>query len=154
MVKSQLKTAIRQVSLLSVSTVKCVLHQHELRGCCVERNSSSRRSTFKIYWSLLLITWTKAKIFWRKTLWSHGTKTFFSYSEQQDVWRREGEALHPKNTIPNVKHGVGRVDRTAESLLRKLKQECGQLIRQCSFTDDAIWQYGIVWYSIWFIIKS
>ena len=29
------------------------------------------------------------------------------YNEQQYVWRREGEAFNPKNTIPTANHGAG-----------------------------------------------
>ena len=50
-----LKAAGRQVS---VSTVKCALHQHELRGCCGRKKLLIRCDTLKLDESLLLITWT------------------------------------------------------------------------------------------------
>ena len=74
-----------------------------------ERSSWSRRNTLKLDWSLLLITRTKKNTFWRKTLWSHETKTeLFDYNEQKYVWR-EVEAFNSKNTIPAVRHGAGSI---------------------------------------------
>ena len=32
---------------------------------------------------------------------------FFGHNEQQQVWRREGEAFNPNNTKPSVRHGAG-----------------------------------------------
>uniref|UniRef100_A0A671WCA7 Uncharacterized protein n=1 Tax=Sparus aurata TaxID=8175 RepID=A0A671WCA7_SPAAU len=52
----------------------------------------------------------KEKTFWRKTLWSHETKTeLFGHHEQQYVWRREGEAFNPEDTRPTVQHGAARI---------------------------------------------
>ena len=52
----------------------------------------------------------KEKTFWRKTLWSHETKTeLFGHHKQQYVRRREGEAFNPENTRPTVQHGAARI---------------------------------------------
>ena len=75
-----------------------------------ERSSWSRRNTLKLDWSLLLITWTKKKPFWRKTLWSEETNTELSdHNEQQYVWRRGGEAFNSKNTKATVRHSAGSI---------------------------------------------
>ena len=93
---NDLEAAGRQ---LSVSTVRCVRKK------------------------LLIQTWhlkaglkfaadhrDKVKTFWRKTLWSHETDIeLFGHNEQQYVWRRGGEAFHPKDTTPTVRHGAGSI---------------------------------------------
>ena len=45
-----------------------------------------------------------------KVLWSDETKIeLFGYNDQRYVWKRQGEAFNPKNTIPTVKHGGGSI---------------------------------------------
>ena len=46
--------------------------------------------------------------FWDKVLWSDETKVeLYGHNDLKTVWRKKGEAYHPKNTIPTVRHGGG-----------------------------------------------
>ncbi|KAK3571488.1 hypothetical protein QTP86_012834 [Hemibagrus guttatus] len=47
---------------------------------------------------------------WENVIWSDGTKIeLFGKSSTCRVWRRKNAELHPKNTIPTVKHGGGNI---------------------------------------------
>ena len=75
-----------------MSTVKCVLHQHELRGCPVRKASLIQKQHLKARLKFAADHMDKEKTFWRKTLRSHEKNTeLFDRNEQQYVWRREGE---------------------------------------------------------------
>ncbi len=44
---------------------------------------------------------------WENVMWSDETKIeLFGKNSTCRVWRRKNAELHPKNTIPTVKHGV------------------------------------------------
>lgn len=46
--------------------------------------------------------------FWDRVLWSDETKIeLFGRNNGRKIWRKNGEALLPKNTVPTVKHGGG-----------------------------------------------
>ena len=52
----------------------------------------------------------KDPTFWRNVLWSDETKIeLFVHNDHRYVWRKNGEACKPKNTIPNVKLGGGSI---------------------------------------------
>jgi len=43
---------------------------------------------------------------WKNIMWSDETKIeLFGKNSTRRVWRKKNEELHPKNTIPTVKHG-------------------------------------------------
>ena len=45
---------------------------------------------------------------WENVIWSDETEMeLFSKNSTCRVWRRKNAELHPKNTIPTVKHGGG-----------------------------------------------
>ncbi|KAK3546973.1 hypothetical protein QTP86_007443 [Hemibagrus guttatus] len=47
---------------------------------------------------------------WEKVIWSDETKIeLFGKNSTCRVWRRKNAELHPKNTIPTVKHGGGNI---------------------------------------------
>ncbi|KAI4896382.1 hypothetical protein NFI96_003563 [Prochilodus magdalenae] len=47
---------------------------------------------------------------WFKVLWSDETKVeVFGVNQTQNIWRQDGIAYNPKNTIPTVKHGGGSI---------------------------------------------
>ena len=53
---------------------------------------------------------TKTILFWRNALWSVETKLeLFGHNDHRYVWRKNGEASKPKNTIPTMKHGGGSI---------------------------------------------
>ncbi|KAI4895497.1 hypothetical protein NFI96_029570, partial [Prochilodus magdalenae] len=47
---------------------------------------------------------------WFKVLWSDKTKVeVFGANQTRNIWRQDGTAYDPKNTIPTVKHGGGSI---------------------------------------------
>uniref|UniRef100_A0A8C9XGT5 Transposase Tc1-like domain-containing protein n=1 Tax=Sander lucioperca TaxID=283035 RepID=A0A8C9XGT5_SANLU len=47
---------------------------------------------------------------WENVIWSDETKIeLFGKNSTRRVWRRKNAELHPKNTIPTVKHGGGNI---------------------------------------------
>ena len=47
---------------------------------------------------------------WQNVLWSDETKMeLFGLNAKRYAWRKPNTAHHPKNTIPTVKHGGGRI---------------------------------------------
>lgn len=52
----------------------------------------------------------KGNQFWNNIIWSDESKIeLFGPSAARHVWRKEGTAYDPKNTIPTVKHGGGSI---------------------------------------------
>uniref|UniRef100_A0AAY5L9M5 Tc1-like transposase DDE domain-containing protein n=1 Tax=Esox lucius TaxID=8010 RepID=A0AAY5L9M5_ESOLU len=48
--------------------------------------------------------------YWENVIWSDETKIeIFGKNSTRHVWRRKNAELHPKNTIPTVKHGGGNI---------------------------------------------
>ncbi|KAI4871270.1 hypothetical protein NFI96_019798, partial [Prochilodus magdalenae] len=48
--------------------------------------------------------------YWENVIWSDETKVeLFGKNTTRRVWRKVNEELHPKNTIPTVKHGGGNI---------------------------------------------
>lgn len=110
MIKSLPRTTKKQIcddleaagTQVSVSTVKCVLHHYELRGCRARRKPSLQKRHLKFAADHM----DKEKTLWRKVLWSDQTKN--EHNDQKYVLRGEGESCNP-NTIPTAKHGGGRI---------------------------------------------
>uniref|UniRef100_A0A1A8SEN9 Tc1-like transposase DDE domain-containing protein n=1 Tax=Nothobranchius rachovii TaxID=451742 RepID=A0A1A8SEN9_9TELE len=49
---------------------------------------------------------------WEKVMWSDETKVeLFGLNFTRRVWRKKEEELHPKNTLPTVKHGAMKMGR-------------------------------------------
>jgi len=47
---------------------------------------------------------------WENIMWSDETKIeLFGKNSTHRVWRKKNAELHPKNTIPAVKHGGGNI---------------------------------------------
>ena len=48
--------------------------------------------------------------FWGRVLWTDETKIeLFGHNYRNHVWRKDGEAYSPKNTVPTVKFGGGSI---------------------------------------------
>ena len=73
--KNHQKASLQWIRSCWKTAVSVHSHQHDWEVIVLERRPCSRRRTLKLDWSVLSITWTKKKTFWRKTLWSHETKT-------------------------------------------------------------------------------
>ena len=87
---------------VSISTVKQVLYQHNLKGCSARKNPllQNRHKKARLHMG------TKIVLFWKNVLWLDETKIeLFGHNDHRYVWRKKGEACKPKNTIPTVKHG-------------------------------------------------
>ena len=53
--------------------------------------------------------------FWQRVLWTYKTKfELFGHNYRNHVWRKDGEAYSPKNTVRTVKFGSG-----SENMSRK-----------------------------------
>ena len=90
MVKTQPETTKNQVCNESEaagrqvydSTVRCALHQPELRGCCADRTSWSRHKTLKLDWRFLLIMWTEKKPSGGKFVWPQRASTCSKFTRK------------------------------------------------------------------------
>ena len=52
----------------------------------------------------------KENTFWERVLWTDETKIeLFGHNHRNYVWRKDGEAYSPKNTVPTVKFGSGSI---------------------------------------------
>ena len=109
-------------------------------------------STLKLDWSLLLITQTKKRNFWRNSV---VTWKSFGHNEQQYVWRREGEAINPKKTKPVVKHGAGSImllgfiaaswSAAVKKVNGIMKKDHFQILQKIFSLSVEYWLLGAVW---------
>ena len=52
----------------------------------------------------------KENSFWERVVWTDETKIeLFGHNYQNYVWRKDGEAYSPKNTVPTAKFGGGSI---------------------------------------------
>ena len=90
---------------LSISTVKRVLCRHDLKGRSGRKKPplQPRDITARLWFA----RGDKDHTFWRNVPWSDESKIeLFGHNDHRYVWRKKGESCKPKDTIPNVKHGV------------------------------------------------
>ena len=91
---------------VSISTVKRVLHRHNLKAAQQGRSHCSKTANKK-QTPVCSCTWGQRSYFWRNVLWSDKTKIqLFGLNDHSYVSRKKGDACKPKNTIPTMKHGV------------------------------------------------
>ena len=98
---------------------------------------------------------SKALDFWSNVLWSDKTKIeLFGHHEIQKVWRKNGTAYIPKNTVPTVKYGggsimiwgcfsaagVGNIDIIAEKYKNILEKNLLSSVESLNLTQDWIFQ--------------
>ncbi|CAJ0941715.1 unnamed protein product, partial [Ranitomeya imitator] len=96
-------------TLVSVNTISNVLHRNGLRSRRARKVPLlSKRHVKARLQFLLMITWRTLRLTGFKVLWSDETKIeIFGANQTRDVWRLDGTAYDPKNTIPTVKHAKG-----------------------------------------------
>jgi hypothetical protein len=95
---------------VSISPVKRVLYQHNLKGNSARKKPLFQNRHKKARLRFATTHRDKDRTFWRNVLWSDEIKReLFGHNDYRYVWRKKGEACKPKNTIPTVKHGVGSI---------------------------------------------
>ena len=91
---------------VSISTVKLVLYQHNLKGRSARKKPLLQKPHKKARLRFATAHGDKDGTFCRNVLWSDETKiTLFGHNDHHYVWRRKGDSCKLKNTIPTVKHG-------------------------------------------------
>ena len=91
---------------VSISTVKRVLHRHNLKGHLARKKPLLQNRHKKARLWFATAHGDKDRTFWRNVLWSDETKIeLFGHNDHRYVWR----LASPKNTIPTVKHGGGSI---------------------------------------------
>ena len=91
---------------VSTSTVKRVLHRHNLKSHSARKKPLFQNRHKKSHTTVCNCTWGQRSYFWRNVLWSDETKIeLFGHNDHRYVWRKKREACKQKNTIPTVKHG-------------------------------------------------
>ena len=92
---------------MSVSTVRCVSHHHELRGSPARMKLLVQTQNLKAPPNFAADHMDKEKTFWRKTLWSLETNwvvwPHWASICLEDRWW----GLNTKNTTPTVQLGAG-----------------------------------------------
>ncbi|CAJ0919495.1 unnamed protein product, partial [Ranitomeya imitator] len=97
-------------TLVSVNTITNVLHRN---GLCSRRARkvpllSKRHVKARLQFAYDHLEDSETD--WFKVLWPDETKIeIFGANHTRDVWRLDGTAYDPKNTIPTVKHGGGSI---------------------------------------------
>jgi hypothetical protein len=95
---------------VSISTVKRVLYQHNLKCHSAMKKPLLQNCHKKARIRFATAHGDKDRTFWRNVLWSDETKIeLFGHNDDRYVWRVKGEACKPKNTILTAKHGVGSI---------------------------------------------
>ena len=107
---------------VSISTVKRVLYQHNLKGRSARKKPLLQNCHKKGRQRFATAHGSKDCTFWRNVLWSDETKILvLGHNDHRYVWRKKWEACKPKNTIPTMKHGGGSI-MLQEELVRFTKQ--------------------------------
>ena len=95
---------------VSLSTVQRVLHRNGLRGCKARKKPLLQKRHIQARLKYARKHKEKDMTFWQRVMWSDEVKMeLFGHNDQRYVWRKQGEALLPKHTIPTVKHGGGSI---------------------------------------------
>ena len=95
-----------------VTTISQALHKSGLYGRVARRKPLLKKSHLDSHLRYAKNHSGYSESMWQKVLWSDETKMeLFGLNAKCYVWGKPNAARHPKNTIPTVKHGGGRVDR-------------------------------------------
>ena len=95
---------------VSISTVKRVIYQHNLKGHSARKKPLLQNRHKKAILWFATAHGDKDCTFWRNVLWSDETKIeLFGHNDHRYVRRKKGDACKPKNTIPTVKQKDGNI---------------------------------------------
>ena len=104
MVRNNPKTTKKQVcgrlrdagTTVLLSTVKRVLHRHNLRGCCARKKPLLHQRDLQARLKFASDSIDKEYQFWNDVLWSDAVKIeLIGHNQQKYVWREVGEAFNP-----------------------------------------------------------
>ncbi|KAK1787302.1 hypothetical protein P4O66_002807 [Electrophorus voltai] len=95
-------------TLVSINTISNVLHCNGLRSRRARKVPLLSKRHVKACLKFAHDHLVDSEADWFKVLWSEETKIeVFGANHTRGVWREDGTAYDPKNTIPTVKHGAG-----------------------------------------------
>ena len=91
---------------LHVTKISSILHMYGLWGRMARRKPFLTKKNIQARLEFGKTKIKSPKSMWENVLWSDETKVeLFGHNSKRYVWRKNNNALHPKNTIPTVKHG-------------------------------------------------
>ncbi len=95
---------------VSTSTVKRVLNKNGFKARRPQKTPLHKKRHLEARKKFATDHLEKPDTFWKNVLWSDETKMeLFGHNDVKYVWRQDGEAFNPKNTVPTVKHGGGNI---------------------------------------------
>ena len=105
-------------TLVSINTISNVLHRNGLRSRRARKVPLLSKCHVKAHLKFAPDHLEDSEADWFKVLWSDETKIEVSGAKNtRGVWREDGTAYDPKNTIPTVKQGG------EQHIPKKLRQE-------------------------------
>ncbi|KAK1802082.1 hypothetical protein P4O66_004425 [Electrophorus voltai] len=117
-VKADPKTTRRELqedlmavqTLVSINTISNVLHCNGLRSRRARKVPLLSKCHVKSHLKFAHDHLEDSEADWFKVLWSDETEIeVFGADHTRGIWRENGTAYDPKNTIPTVKHGGGNI---------------------------------------------
>ena len=91
---------------VSEKTATRALHRNGLRGYRPRRTPLLQKRHLQARRKFAKDNLQKPEGYWKRVMWSDETKLeLFGHRDVAYVWRKQGEAYHPKNTVVTVKHG-------------------------------------------------
>ncbi|KAI4898533.1 hypothetical protein NFI96_016276, partial [Prochilodus magdalenae] len=97
-------------TLVSINTISNVLHRNGLRSRRARKVPLLSKRHVKARLQFAHDHLEDSEADWFKVLWSDETKVeVFGANQTRNIWRQDGTAYDPKNTIPTVKHGGGSI---------------------------------------------
>ena len=95
---------------VSIHTVARALYRNGLRAHRPRRTPLLKKRHVQARIEYAKRHLDKDETFWKSVLWSDETKLeLFGHNDVAYVWRKQGEAYKPQNTVPTVKHGGGSI---------------------------------------------
>ncbi|KAK1785750.1 hypothetical protein P4O66_003136 [Electrophorus voltai] len=97
-------------TLVSINTISNVLDHNGLRSSRAHKVPLLSKCHVKVCLKFAHDHLEDSQTNWFKGLWPDETKIeVFGADHTRGVWREDGTAYNPKNTIPTVKHGGGNI---------------------------------------------